>query len=34
MTLSRFERGFDRIAPVFLLALGLFAGLSTAGLGI
>jgi len=33
MTLSRFERGFDRIAPVFLLALGLFAALSTAGLG-
>jgi|GEM_PF-1507257 len=33
MTLSRFERGFDRIAPVFLLGLGLFAALATAGLG-
>jgi len=34
MTLSRFERSFDRIAPVFLLALGLFAAVSTAGLGV
>lgn len=34
MSLATFERSFDRIAPLFLLALGLFAGVSTAGLGI
>ncbi len=33
MSLATFERGFDRIAPVFLMALGLFAAVSTAGLG-
>jgi len=34
MSLATFERGFDRIAPLFLLALGVFAAVSTAGLGI
>jgi hypothetical protein len=34
MTFSRIERSFDRIAPMFLMALGLFAAVSTAGLGI
>ena len=34
MTFSRFERHFDRIAPTFLMALGLFAAVATAGLGI
>lgn len=34
MTFSRIERNFDRIAPMFLMALGLFAAVSTAGLGI
>lgn len=29
-----FIRSFDRIAPMFLMALGLFAAVSTAGLGI
>ena len=33
MSLANFERNFDRIAPLFLLALGLFAGFSTAALG-
>ena len=33
MSLSTFERKLDRFAPVFLLALGLFAAVSTAGLG-
>ena len=27
-------KNFDRIAPMFLMALGLFAAISTAGLGI
>ena len=34
MTLANFERHFDRIAPAFLLFLGLFAAGATAGLGI
>lgn len=34
MSLVNFERRFDRFAPVFLLALGLFAAVSTAGLGV
>ena len=29
-----FSRSFDRFAPAFLLALGLFAAFSTAGLGV
>ena len=33
MSLANFERHFDRIAPTFLLFLGLFAAVSTAGLG-
>ena len=27
-------KSFDRIAPLFLLALGAFAAVSTAGLGV
>jgi hypothetical protein len=34
MTLSILERSFDRIAPVFLLGLGLLAAFATAGAGI
>ena len=34
MTFSRIERSFDRIAPLFLMALGLFAAAATAGLGV
>jgi hypothetical protein len=34
MSLVKFERVFDRLAPVFLLALGLTAALATAGLGV
>jgi hypothetical protein len=34
MTFAKFERSFDRFAPLFLLALGLFAAVSTAGLGV
>jgi hypothetical protein len=34
MSLANFERHFDRIAPVFLLGLGLLAAFSTAGLGL
>lgn len=34
MSLSTFERHFDRIVPSFLLFLGLFAAAATAGLGI
>lgn len=34
MTFSRIEASFDRFAPMFLMALGLFAAVSTAGLGI
>lgn len=33
MSLVKFERFFDRFAPSFLLALGLFAAVSTATLG-
>lgn len=32
MSLANFERNFDRIAPIFLLALSLFAAVSMAGL--
>ena len=34
MTFSRIENAFDRIAPTFLLALGLIGSFATAGLGI
>ena len=34
MTFSRIETAFDRIAPTFLLALGLIAAFATAGLGV
>jgi hypothetical protein len=34
MSLASFERSFDRIAPMFLMALSLFVAVSTAGLGI
>ena len=34
MSLAKFERHFDKIAPAFLLFLGLFAAGATAGLGI
>ena len=34
MSLANFERYFDRIAPVFLLGLGMVAAVSTASLGI
>jgi hypothetical protein len=33
MSLVKFERIFDRLAPAFLLFLGLTAALATAGLG-
>jgi hypothetical protein len=33
MSLAKFERVFDRLAPAFLLFLGLTAALATAGLG-
>jgi len=33
MTFSTFERQMDRIAPTFVLFLGLVAAISTAGLG-
>jgi hypothetical protein len=33
MSLANIERNFDRIAPLFLMALGLFAAFSTATLG-
>jgi hypothetical protein len=33
MIFSRIEASFDKFAPVFLMALGLFAGFATAGLG-
>lgn len=29
MSLANFERAFDRLAPVFLLSLGLFAAFAT-----
>lgn len=34
MTFSRFEASFDRIAPAFLIALGLVAAFAIAGLGV
>jgi hypothetical protein len=34
MSLSQFEGFFDRIAPAFVLFLGLTAAFATAGLGI
>lgn len=33
VTLSRFERLFDRFAPAFLLALGLASAAAVAGVG-
>jgi len=33
MSLSQFERIFDRLAPAFLLFLGLTAAVAVAGLG-
>lgn len=33
MSLAKFERIFDRLAPAFLLFLGLTAAAATAGLG-
>lgn len=33
MTLYRFEASFDRIAPAFLMALGLVAAFAIAGIG-
>jgi hypothetical protein len=34
MSLANIERVFDRLAPSFLLVLGLFAAFATAGLGV
>jgi hypothetical protein len=34
MSLENFERIFDRVAPAFLLFLGLSAAFATAGLGV
>ena len=34
MSLVKFERIFDRLAPAFLLFLGLTAAFATAGLGV
>ena len=34
MSLANFERIFDKIAPAFLLFLGLTAAVATAGAGI
>lgn len=34
MSLVKFERFFDRMAPAFLLFLGLIAAGATAGLGV
>jgi hypothetical protein len=33
MTYSTFERAIDRIAPTFLMVLGLVAAIGSAGLG-
>lgn len=33
MSLAKFERLFDRLVPSFLLFLGLFAAVATAGVG-
>jgi len=34
MSLVKLERFFDRVAPVFLLSLGLLAAFGTAALGV
>ncbi len=34
MTLSTFERAADRLAPTFLIILGLVAAFGSAGLGL
>ena len=34
MTFSTFERSIDRIAPTFLMFLGLVAAFGSAGLGL
>lgn len=34
LTLSHFERLFDRMAPAFLLILGLTAAAAVAGVGV
>ena len=34
MTFSTFERALDRIAPTFLMILGLVAAVGSAGLGL
>lgn len=34
MILSQIERSFDRIAPAFLLALGMLASIAFAGVGL
>ena len=34
MSLANFERIFDRLAPTFLLFLGLTGAIATAGLGL
>ena len=34
MTFFKFERQADRIAPVFLLFLGLVSAVATAGIGV
>ena len=34
MSLSQFERVFDRLAPVFVLFLGFVAAAGTVGLGL
>jgi len=34
MSLAKFERSFDRIAPSFLLFLGMIAAVATAGVGV
>ena len=34
MSLIKFERFIDRLAPVFLISLGLFVAGATAGLGV
>jgi hypothetical protein len=34
MSLIRFERALDRLAPAFLMALGLIAAFGSASLGV
>jgi len=34
MNFANFERQIDRIAPTFLLLLGMLAAIGTAGLGV